>query len=118
MFLGPGGAQDNTPQMYWPDIEVSPDTVYAHTYDFNAPYGRPIEPLGETSANPPAGQVLRFRQLSRAYGAPGLSWWDWQETSSARVERDQPAGRQSDRLPAEPADADAQHKVAPRDLVR
>jgi hypothetical protein len=82
VFLGPGGAQDNTPQMYWPDIEVSPDTVYAHTYEFNTPYGRPIEPLGETSGNPPPGQVLRFRQLSRSYGAPGLSWWDWQETSS------------------------------------
>ena len=25
---------------------------------------------------------MRFRQLSRAYGAPGSSWWDWQETSS------------------------------------
>jgi hypothetical protein len=82
VFLGPGGAQNNTPQMYWPDIGVSPDTVYAHTYDYNLPYGRPIEPIGESSTNPPAGQVARFRQLSRSYGAPGLSWWDWQETSS------------------------------------
>jgi hypothetical protein len=82
VFLGPGGAQNNTPQMYWADIGVSPDTVYSHTYDNNLPYGRPIEPLGETSANPPPGQIVRFRQLSRAYGAPGLSWWDWQETSA------------------------------------
>jgi Putative peptidoglycan binding domain len=82
VFLGPGGAQNNTPQMYWADIGVSVDTVYAHTYDYNLPYGRPIEPLGETSGNPPPSQIARFRQLSRAYGAPGLSWWDWQETSS------------------------------------
>jgi Putative peptidoglycan binding domain len=82
VFLGPGGAQNNTPQMYWADIGVSPDTVYSHTYDYNLPYGRPIEPLGETSANPPPSQIVRFRQLSRVYGAPGLSWWDWQETSS------------------------------------
>jgi hypothetical protein len=82
VFLGPGGAQNNTPQMYWPDIQVSPDTVYSHTYEFNLPYGRPIEPLGETSGNPPPGQIARFRQLSRAYGAPNVSWWDWQETSS------------------------------------
>jgi hypothetical protein len=82
VLLGPGGAQNNTPQMYWPDIGVSTDTVYSHTYDYNTPYGRPIEPLGELSGNPPPGQVLRFRQLSRSYGAPGLSWWDWQETSS------------------------------------
>jgi hypothetical protein len=96
VFLGPGGAQNNTPQMYWPDIGVSPDTVYAHTYDFNTPYGRPIEPLGEVSANPPPGQVVRFRQLSRSYGAPGVSWWDWQE-SSARDWRalNQPIGNLS-----------------------
>jgi hypothetical protein len=81
VFLGPGGAQNNTPQMYWADIGVSVDTVYLHTYDYNTPYGRPIEPLGETSANPPPGQIVRFRQLSRAYGAAGLSWWDWQESS-------------------------------------
>jgi peptidoglycan hydrolase-like protein with peptidoglycan-binding domain len=24
--------------------------------------------------------VIRFRQLSRAYGAGGVSWWDWQES--------------------------------------
>jgi hypothetical protein len=81
VFLGPGGAQNNAPQMYWPDIQVSPDTVYSHTYAYNLPYGRPIEPLGETSGNPPPGQIVRFRQLSRAYGAPNVSWWDWQETS-------------------------------------
>ena len=83
VFLGPGGAQNNTPQMYWADIGVSPDTVYSHTYDYNLPYGRPIEPLGETSGNPPPGQIVRFRQLSRVYGAPGLSWWDWQETRAS-----------------------------------
>ena len=82
VFLGPGGAQNNTPQMYWADIGVSVDTVYSHTYNYNTPYRRPIEPLGEVSANPPPGQIVRFRQLSRAYGAPGLSWWDWQEANS------------------------------------
>jgi hypothetical protein len=82
VFLGPGGAQNNTPQMYWADIGVSVDTVYLHTYDYNTPYGRPIEPLGQTSGNPPPSQIVRFRQLSRAYGAPGVSWWDWQESSS------------------------------------
>jgi peptidoglycan hydrolase-like protein with peptidoglycan-binding domain len=81
VFLGPGGAQYNVPQMYWPDIGTSVDDVYAHTYDFNAPYQRPIQPLGEVAGDPPPGQVLRFRQMSRAYGATGVSWWDWQESS-------------------------------------
>ena len=53
----------------------------SHTYQYNLVYGRPIEPLGADLRNPPPGQIVRFRQLSRAYGAPNVSWWDWQETS-------------------------------------
>lgn len=81
VFLGAGGAQYNVPQMYWPDIGTTVDYVYSHTYEFNAPYGRPIEPLGEVAGNPPPRQIARFRQMSRAYGAAGVSWWDWQESS-------------------------------------
>ncbi len=81
VFLGPGGAQYSAPQMYWPDIGVSVDTIFAHTFEFNTPYLRPIAPLGEVAGNPPPGQVLRFRQISRAYGSGGVSWWDWQESS-------------------------------------
>ena len=82
VFLGPGAAQYNVPQMYWPDIGTSVDDIYAHTYEFNTPYGRTIEPLGEVAGNPPPGQVVRFRQMSRAYAASGVSWWDWQESSA------------------------------------
>ena len=79
VFLGAGGAQYNTPQMYWFDIGTSVDAVYAQTYSFNRLYGRPISPLGQVYNGPPAGDIRRFRQLSRYYGAPGVSWWDWQE---------------------------------------
>jgi hypothetical protein len=79
VFLGPGGAQYNVPQMYWKDIGTTVDAVFAHTYMFNTLYQRPIFPLGQVYNHPPAGQILRFRQLSRAYGAPGVSWWDWQQ---------------------------------------
>ena len=48
VFLGPNGAQYNAPQMYWKDIGVSVDTVYANTYIGNRIYGRPIFPLGQT----------------------------------------------------------------------
>jgi hypothetical protein len=79
VFLGPGGAQYNTPQMYWHDIGVSVDQVYKHTYLFNRPYGRPIDPLGQAYGNPPGRDIRRFRQVSRYYHAGGLSWFDWQE---------------------------------------
>jgi Putative peptidoglycan binding domain len=83
VFLGPGGAQYNTPQMYWMDIGTSVNAVYAHTYAYNGVYQRQIDPLGQVWQNPPPGQIIRFRQLSRTYGAAGVSWWDWQQASTS-----------------------------------
>jgi hypothetical protein len=83
IFLGPGGAQFNLPQMYWRDIGTTVDAVYSHTFSFNQLYGRPIYPLGQLYNGPSRAQLLRFRQLAVAYGARGTSWWDWQETSFA-----------------------------------
>jgi peptidoglycan hydrolase-like protein with peptidoglycan-binding domain len=82
IFLGPGGAQYDVPQMYWHDIGTTTDAVFAHTYAFNEPYGRRIYPLGQLYGHPAMHQIIRFRQLSRAYGAPGISWWDWQEATA------------------------------------
>ena len=81
VFFGPGGAQYNSPQMYWMDIGTTVTKVYAHTYAYNGVYERAIDPLGQVYQNPPLGQLIRFRQLSRTYGAAGVSWWDWQEAS-------------------------------------
>lgn len=82
VFLGPGGAQVNVPQMYWRDIGTTVDAVYSHTYSFNTPYLRPIAPLGELTGDPPPRQIERFRQLARVYHATGVSWWDWQEATT------------------------------------
>jgi hypothetical protein len=93
VFLGPGGAQYNVPQMYWKEIGATVDAVFAHTYSFNRIYGRAIFPLGQVYSSPPARQIVRFRQLSRAYGASGVSWWDWQEaTPSEWTAVSRPAG--------------------------
>lgn len=83
VFLGPNGAQFNLPQMYWKAIQSSVDTVYANTYISNRIYGRPIFPLGQTYENPSTNDLVRFREEAPLYGATGLSWWDFQETSSA-----------------------------------
>ncbi len=81
VFLGPGGAQFDMPQMYWQDIGNSPATVYAHTYSTNTPYQRSIVPLGQTYNNPSAGQIKRFRQLRWVYRARGIAWYDWESAS-------------------------------------
>jgi Putative peptidoglycan binding domain len=78
VFLGPGGAQENLPQMYWKTIGVSTDRIFQVTYTFNGVYRRPIYPLGQTYAHPSGPQILRFRKLAQIYGARGVSWWVWQ----------------------------------------
>jgi hypothetical protein len=83
VFMGPGGAQFNAPQMYWKDIGTSVDTVYANTYIANRIYQRPIFPLGQTYGGVSNADVLRFREEAVDYGAAGWSFWDWQETKAA-----------------------------------
>jgi hypothetical protein len=83
VFLAPGGAQVNAPQVYWKEIGGGLDNVVNHTYRFNRIYGRAIAPLGQLYDNPPPGEVVRFRQLAAAEGSTGLSWWDWQDAAPA-----------------------------------
>ncbi len=83
VFLAPGAAQYNAPQMYWKDIGQSVDTVYANTYIANRIYGRPIYPLGQTYGGVSSVELLRFREEAVDYGATGISFWDWQETGAS-----------------------------------
>jgi hypothetical protein len=84
VFLGPGGAQYNLPQMYWADIGTSVPSVYAITYEYNEIYRRPIFPLGQlwnTGRGMSVNSIEQFNQLATTYGATGVSWWDWQSAS-------------------------------------
>jgi Putative peptidoglycan binding domain len=80
VFLGPGAAQYNVPQMYWKTIGTSVRNIYEHTYKVNAPFDRPIFPLGQTYLNVSRKSVLKFRKFALRYDADGVSWWSWQET--------------------------------------
>jgi len=81
VFLGPGGAEFNLPQVYWRAIGTSVDKAIATTYTYNRVYERPIDPLGQLYGNPPAREVIRFRKLSLASGFGGVSWWSWQHAT-------------------------------------
>ena len=78
MFLGTNGAQYNLPQMYWADIGTTVPFVYAHTYEYNEIYRRPIYPLGQLWGKLSASSIESFNLLAKEYGATGVSWWDWQ----------------------------------------
>jgi Putative peptidoglycan binding domain len=81
VFLGPGGAEFNLPQVYWRAIGTSVDRAITTTYTYNRVYERPIDPVGQLYRNPPVSQVLRFRKLALASGFGGVSWWSWQHAS-------------------------------------
>ena len=80
VFLGPGGAQANLPQVYWKAIGGTVDAVSGHTLAHNRIYGVAIAPLGQTYGDVPPEDIARFRSLWAAYGSAGLSWWSWQAT--------------------------------------
>jgi hypothetical protein len=81
VFLGQDGAQYNLPQMYWKTIGTSVGNVFGHTYLYNRVFQRPIYPIGQTYSAPGSRAITRFRRLSLSYGATGVSWWSWQETT-------------------------------------
>jgi hypothetical protein len=81
VFLGPGGATYNQPQMYWKAIGTSVRAVYEHTYLYNRVWDRPVYPLGQTYLNPGSKLIQRFRRFATIYGGLPTSWWSWQETS-------------------------------------
>ena len=87
VFLAPGAAQYNLPQLYWHAIGTSVKKGYAHTFRFNRPYDAPVDPLGQTYDDPPKKDLVRFRQFAGEYGAEGVSWWSWQHTSDAEWRR-------------------------------
>jgi hypothetical protein len=83
VFLAPGAAQANLPQVYWKAIGGSVDAVSAKTWAHNRVYGTPIAPLGQSYDDPAPADLQRFRQVWTSYGVGGLSWWSWQASSEA-----------------------------------
>ena len=83
VFLAPGAAQANLPQVYWKAIGGSVDAVSAKTVAQNRIYGAPIAPLGQAYGGVTSADIQRFRAIWAGYGAAGLSWWSWQAASAS-----------------------------------
>ena len=83
VFLAPGAAQANLPQVYWKAIGGSVDAVSARTVAHNRIYKAPIAPLGQAYDGVSPADMTRFRAIWAGYGAGGISWWSWQAASAA-----------------------------------
>jgi hypothetical protein len=85
VFLGPGGARFNLPQVYWHAIGVSVGEADRHTIRENRVYKRPIYPVGQTyrdpGGRPSPKQIRKFRRLAISFDFHGISWWSWQHTT-------------------------------------
>ncbi len=80
VFLGPGAATANLPQVYWKAIGDRVRESIGITWTQNMIYKRKIFPVGQTWMDPSRKQLISFRRFARSYGvAP--SWWSWQETT-------------------------------------
>jgi Putative peptidoglycan binding domain len=76
VFLGPGGASFDLPQMYWLELGLGVEAAYAATIPVNAIYGRPMAPVGQVFGAPSASELGAFRALAGAYGLAGTSFFD------------------------------------------
>ncbi len=80
VFLGPGAATANLPQVYWKTIGDSVKESIGITYTYNRMYKRGIYPVGQTYLGPRLKDLTRFQRFAASYGS-APSWWSWQETS-------------------------------------
>ncbi len=81
VFLGPGAATINLPQVYWKTIGDSVKESIGITWTYNRMYKRGIYPVGQTYLGPPLKDLTRFQRFTASYGS-APSWWSWQETSA------------------------------------
>jgi hypothetical protein len=76
VFLGPSGFNFDMPQMYWLELGLSVNATYAAALAENAIFDRPIVPVGQLLGVQAPSELVRFRALARAYGSPGVSFFD------------------------------------------
>lgn len=76
VFLAPGAFNAFLPLIYWRDFGVSVQAADAATLGGDSIYARPLLPVGQLYGAPTPAEVLSFRALAGAYGAPGLSFFD------------------------------------------
>ena len=102
VFLAPGGAQANLPQVYWKAIGGTVDAVSAHTVAHNRLYGVAIAPLGQAYDNPSPVDIARFRALWAATEAPGCRGGRGSPAARRAVDRagDRQSRRWRRRIPA------------------
>ena len=82
VFLGPGAATVNLPQVYWKTIGDSVKEAIGTTWTYNRMYKRGIYPVGQTYLGPRLKDLTRFQRFTASYGS-APSWWSWQETNGS-----------------------------------
>lgn len=74
------------PQVYWGDFGMSVDQALSMSVSGLQDYSLPIAPIGQCYNAVAADDIISFGQLAQNAGLPGISYWDWQEATSAMLD--------------------------------
>jgi hypothetical protein len=121
VFLAPGAFNAFLPLIYWRDFGVSVQAADAATLGDASIYARPLLPVGQLYGSPTPAEVLSFRALARAYGTPGLSFFDLEsaqpEALAALTARPPALARMTIAAPTLRAGADGDEVVRAQELL-
>ena len=76
VFLGPGAFDFTMPQMYWHELRLSVQGVFAVALGESAVYGRPVLPVGQLFDGVTPAEAEAFLVAAHTHGAAGASFFD------------------------------------------
>jgi hypothetical protein len=74
------------PQVYWGDFAMPVDKALSLSLRDCMQFGIPVMPAGQVYGKVAADEIVKFADLCKNAGLPGISYWDWQEAGEVRLE--------------------------------
>jgi hypothetical protein len=73
------------PQIYWAEMGWDVAVVFNSSLAGYKKFGKPISPTGQSYQDAQPADMARFAQLVKNAGLTTISWWDWDEASTAQL---------------------------------
>lgn len=74
------------PQVYWGAMNLPLEEAFAMCLRGLAKYKLPVAPVGQCHGPATPEEIIRFAELAKVNGFPGISYYDWQHASEAQLE--------------------------------
>ncbi|MDF9409342.1 MAG: hypothetical protein A4E52_00310 [Pelotomaculum sp. PtaB.Bin013] len=73
------------PQVYWGDFGMTVDRALSSSLNGLMTYGLPVAPAGQLYDNVTADAIIRFADICKNAGLPGISYWSWQHADETKL---------------------------------